>query len=158
MKRTKAQIRQDIFDFIKVNGIMTLTTQSKDGPWACTVYYGVDNNMGLYIITDPNSTHGKYLKTNNHVAFAIFDSHQKIFNPKKGIQGKGICEQEKGLTNIIKGLSLWHKTNPGIEKNITIKDVLKKITDVKIYKITPTYLKFFNKELYSPEEYGILEL
>lgn len=158
MKRTKEQIRQDISDFIKLNGIMTLTTQSKDGPWACTVYYGVDNNINLYIVTDPNSTHGKYLKTNNHVAFTIFDSHQKIFNPKAGIQGKGICERVNGLVNSVKALALWHKANPGIEKNITIKDVLKKITDVKIYKITPTYLKFFNKELYSPEEYGILEL
>jgi len=35
---------------------------------------------------------------------------------------------------------------------------LKKLSDTKLYKITPTYLKFFNKVLYGSEEYGELFL
>lgn len=157
MKRPKAQIKEDIFKFIGANGIMTLATQSQRGPWACTVYYGVDKEMNLYIVTDPNSIHGKDIKKNSKVAFNIFDSHQKITKPKKGIQGRGMIEVVKGIANIAKALYLWHKANPGIEKDITVKDILKKITDTKIYKIAPKYLKFFNKVLYSPEEYGVWE-
>lgn len=155
-KRTNTQVREDIFKFIKKNGIMTLATQSSKGPWVCTVYYGVDDNMNLYIVTDPNSTHGKAMTKNNKVAFNIFDSHQKIFKPKEGVQGSGTIEIVKGIRNITKALALWHKQNPGVEKNITINEV-KKFKDTKVWKITSKYLKFFNKELYAPEEYGIWE-
>lgn len=136
---------------------MSLATQSRKGPWVCTVYYGMDKDMNLYIVTDPNSIHGKDFSKNNKIAFNIFNSHQKITKPKKGIQGRGQIEIVKGLAASAKALYLWHKANPGIEKDITIKDILKKITDTKIYKITPIYLKFFNKVLYSPKEYGIWE-
>lgn len=156
-KRTVVQIKEDIFKFIKENGIMTLAVQSDDGPWVCTLYYGVDDKMNLYIVTDPGNRHGKVIAKNPKVAFNIFDSHQKITKSKKGLQGTGKIEQVRGLTSITNTLWLWHKGNPGIEKDITIKDILKKVTDTKIYRITPTYLKFFNKALYSPEEYGVWE-
>ena len=155
-KRKSTQIKEDISKFIKKNGIMTLATQSSKGPWACTVYYGVDDDMNLYIVTDPNSTHGKDMTKNVRVAFNIFDSHQKIYKSKKGVQGSGTIEMVKGPANIAKALALWHKQNPGVEKSITIKEV-KKFADTKVFKITPKYLKFFNKGLYFPEEYGIWE-
>lgn len=151
-KRTKTQIKEDIFKFIKTNGIMTLGTYSSKGPWLCTVYYGVDEVMNLYIVTDPRTAHAKNIVLNSKVAFNIFDSHQKIINPKKGVQGFGKAEMVKGLSANLKALLLWHKQNPGIEKSITIKDILKKITNTKIYKITPTFLKFYNDKLYAPEE------
>jgi uncharacterized protein YhbP (UPF0306 family) len=112
--------------------------------------------MNLYIVTDPNSIHGKNIAKNSKVAFNIFDSHQKIFKSKKGVQGSGKIEIVKGSVSIIKALLLWHKQNPGVEKAITIKEV-KKFADTKVFKITPSYLKFFNKDLYTPEEYGIWE-
>ena len=62
----------------------------------------------------------------------------------------------RGVIKVTKALILWHKQNPGVEKAITIKEV-KKFADTKVFKITPKYLKFFNKELYSPEEYGVWE-
>jgi len=156
-KRIKTQVKDDIFKFIKKNSIMTLATQSPRGPWVCTVYYGIDSDMNLYIVTDPNSIHGKAMTKNNKIAFNIFDSHQKIFKPKKGIQGSGTIEIVKGILDVTKALTLWHKQNPGVEKNITIKEI-KRTKDTKIWKITPKYIKFFNKELYSSQEYGIWEV
>jgi len=57
-----------------------------------------------------------------------------------------------------KALLAWHRTNPGKEKDITIKDVIKTITDCRMYQITPKYLKHFNKALYSKEKYGTISL
>lgn len=153
-----AKVRQDIYNFIKTHGVMTLATSDNKSPWVCTVYYGLDNKMNLYIVTDPRSIHGKQIEKNDNVAFNIFDSHQKITKPKRGVQGKGKIKMVKNITEITKALYLWHKANPGIEKNITVKDVLKKLTDTKIYKITPTYMKFFNKVLYPETEYGEAKL
>lgn len=156
--QTKEQIKSDIFKFIKTKGIMTLGTFSSKGPWVCTVYYGIDKDMNLYMVTDPRTVHARNIALNGKVAFNIFDSHQKITKPKKGVQGFGKCEMVKGLHANIKALLLWHKQNPGIEKAITVKDVLKKITDTKIYKITPSFLKFFNDNLYDPEDSASIEV
>ena len=152
------KVRKEIQKFLNLNEVLTLAVSDKNQPWVCTLYYGIDKEMNFYTVTDDNSVHGKILSKNGKVAFNIFDSHQKITKPKKGVQGKGICTKVKGVVEVTKGLFLWHKANPGIEKNITVADILKKLSDTKLYKITPTYLKFFNKVLYGSEEYGELFL
>lgn len=158
MKTESTTIENDIFKFLKSNGVMTLAVSERNQAWVATLYYGIDKNIAMYVVTDPNSVHGKILEKNQNVAFNIFDSHQKITKPKKGVQGKGVCVQVKGLKEIAKGLILWHKANPGIEEKITVKDILKKISDTKVYKIIPKYLKFFNKARYGAKEYGEIVL
>lgn len=158
MKNSKNQIKKEISRFLKSNGILTLAVSSDDTPWICTLYYGVDNKMNLYVVTDPNNTHGNIMAKNPKVAFNIFDSRQKITKPKKGLQGKGKISMVKELKNVTTALNLWHTANSGIEERITAKNILDKKSDTKIFKITPIYLKYFNNQLYGKGEYGILDL
>lgn len=146
-------IPQEIKNFITSNGIMTLASHLED-TWVATVYYGTDSELNLYIVTDPEAKHGKQIKQNPNVAFSIFDSHIKITDNKNGIQGQGVCVIVKNPAEIIKGLSLWHRANPGKEGKITV-EMIKKAFDTKLYKIEPTCLKFFNKELYGETAYCI---
>ena len=147
-----------IAEYVKANGIMTLATVKNNEPWVCTLYYGTDEELNLFVVTDPNSIHGQQIRDGSVVAFNIFDSHQPITKLKKGVQGKGQIKKLTYLAEITKGLWLWHKANTGVEEKITVKDILKKLTDTKVYKIKPTYLKFFNKELYGKEQYGVWEV
>jgi len=158
MKNLNNQIRKDIFKFLKSNGILTLAVALNNSPWVCTLYYGIDEEMNLYVVTDPNSEHGKIMAANQKVSVNIFDSGQKITESKRGLQGRGTIKMIKGKSAVATALAIWHKANPGIENRITLEYLLKKTTDTKIYKIIPTYLKYFNKELYGEKEYGILEL
>lgn len=158
MERSQEKIKKDILSFLKSHGIMTLATSLDNQPWVCTVYYGMDDDMNLYIVTDPESRHGKQFSKNSKVAFNIFHSHQKVAELKKGIQGAGEIEVVKGVIDVTKALFLWHKFNSGVEYKIKVEDILKKITDTKVFKITPKYLKYFDQELYGTEEYGTLEL
>jgi uncharacterized protein YhbP (UPF0306 family) len=148
-------IPHEIVNFIKENGVLTLAVSNTE-PWVCTLYYGTDEDLNMYLVSDPDSEHGKSITANSKVAFNIFDSHTKITESKKGIQGRGICTVVTDLIEIGKGLILWHKSNPGYETKITLDDV-KKVKDTKIYKIVPTYLKFFNKDFYGKDAYGIWE-
>lgn len=146
----------EIHAFLKGNRLLSLATHAQD-TWICTLYYGIDDQMNLYLVTDPNSRHGKQIQKNPRVAFAVFDSHTKVTDPKKGIQGQGICSQVKGVRELIKGLMLWHQANPGKETRINF-EMIRQSLDTRLYKIQPAYLKFFNKELYGQNEYGVLEL
>jgi uncharacterized protein YhbP (UPF0306 family) len=155
----KNQIKTNIFEFLKSHGILTLATVSGSQPWVCTVYYAIDEAMNLIILTDPASRHGQEIAKNPHIAFSVFDSGQPNAAPVKiGIQGTGIIAPVKGITANTKALLLWHKANPGKEMDITIGDVVKTITDCRMYQITPKYLKHFNKALYPKEKYGSIDL
>lgn len=158
MKKSTDQIREEIFQFLKANGILSLAVASDNTPWLCTLYYGIDDWMNLYVVTDPNNNHGKIMTRNPKVAFNIFDSGQKITEPKKGLQGRGKIAIVKEPKSVTRALGLWHKANPGVEEMITAKHILDENSDTKIFKITPTYLKYFNKQFYGKKEYGILDL
>ncbi len=138
---------------------MTLATVSGKQPWVATVYYAVNDQMNLIILTDPSSRHGQEMAKNPKVAFSIFDSGQpNVAAVKIGIQGIGIISPVKGLKANTQALLAWHRANPGKEKDITIKDVVKTLTDSRMYQITPTYLKHFNKSLYPGVKYGLLKI
>lgn len=158
MKKTKDLIQKDIFLFLKKNGILTLAVASENTPWLCTLYYGIDDQMNLYVVTDPNNNHGKIMTKNPKVAFNIFDSHQLVTNPKKGLQGKGLISIVKGQKAVSEALEFWHKANPGVENRIIVKNILDEESDTKLFKITPTHLKYYNDQLYGKEEYGIIDL
>lgn len=149
----KNSFPNEIFEFIKANGILTLAVGDRE-PWVCTLYYGTDDELNFYLVTDSDSEHGKMLQKNSSVAFCIFDSYTKITEPKKGLQGKGVCAPLVNIVEVTKGLLIWHKANPGSESKITLEN-LKKWKTTKIYKIEPSYLKYFDKLLYGEEEYGI---
>lgn len=151
-------ITSDISAFLRSSGIMTLATVAVNKPWVCTVYYSIDGGLNLYIVTDPHSVHGKQIASNRAVAFAVFDSRQKVTQAKQGVQGKGTIAMVKGAAAVKKALSLWHKANPGIEARITPAMILDKSSDAKIYKIRPTYLKYYNKARYGEKEYGVLNM
>jgi uncharacterized protein YhbP (UPF0306 family) len=150
-------IKTDIFKFVKANGIMTLAVCENNIPWVCTVYYGMDDDFNMYIVTGPETRHGKYIKTNKKVAFAVYNSHTKVTENKVGIQGEGTCALVKNPLEVVKGLLLWQKGNPGAETKVTM-ETIKKFADTRIFKIEPKFLKFFNKDLYGDKEYGEITL
>ena len=94
---------------IKTNYYMTISTTDGTSPWISPVFFWNDKNYNFYFVSYTKSKHAKNILKNRKVAAAIFDSHQKITKPKKGVQGKGICTKVKGVVEVTKGLFLWHK-------------------------------------------------
>jgi nitroimidazol reductase NimA-like FMN-containing flavoprotein (pyridoxamine 5'-phosphate oxidase superfamily) len=151
-------VKNDITSYLQNNHVLTLAvTESSGTPWVCTVYYGLAEDLTMYLVTGINSRHGKCLVGEQKVAYNIFDSHITITQNKQGVQGTGLCTVVTHPLELLKGLSLWHNYNPGVENAITVEEIQKSITR-RLVKLEPKYLKFFNKELYGKAEYGILEL
>jgi len=129
---------------------MSISTCS-DKPWICTVYYTIDDSFNLYFITEPETRHTHDIGKNSLVACSIADTHQKVTDKKIGVQISGrakIIEQEEA---IVRSLNLWNATNPGFEHIINLENMKKKAIKGKVFQITPTYIKFFNEELFGPE-------
>ena len=57
-----------------------------------------------------------------------------------------------------KMLKIWHKSAPGMEDIVNIKNMKAKVISSRVYKITPTIIKFFNQDLYGEEGYRVFKL
>ncbi len=125
---------------------MTLATFDKK-PWVCTVYYANDSDLNLYFVSSPKSKHCKDIERNSNVAIAIFDSHIKNSEKKGGIQLQGIVKKISDWKETERVLKMWNKKNPGMEKVITVEKMKSGEVSSRIYKVIPTYIKYFNQRL-----------
>lgn len=131
---------------------MSLATDKNGQPWACTVYFAVDNDLNLYFVSPPDADHCRYLTKNKYIACSIYDSRQKVNSKKEGLQLKGTVKVITSVPEIKNALKLWNQANPGAENFISYDNMVKKVISSKIYKIRPTLFKYFNEALYGDKE------
>ncbi|MBI2617739.1 pyridoxamine 5'-phosphate oxidase family protein [Candidatus Gottesmanbacteria bacterium] len=147
-------MKKDILNFLKTQRLLNLATVSKK-PYICTVFYAEDASGDLYFISEPKSKHCKNISGNTSVAVAIFDSHQRVADKKKGVQIEGNANEVTEEKEIKHALKLWNTKNPGFENVINYQSMKTGKIKGKIYRISPSRTKFFNEELYGPEGYKI---
>ena len=139
-----------LLEYLRKHRLMTLSTYD-EGPWVSTVYYAVHEDLNLYFISDPSSNHCQHIAKNPQISCAIADSRQKVTDKKTGVQLKGQVSYLADPAKIQKVLAMWNTANPGFEQVINFENMEKGVIKSKVYKITPTYIKFLNEELYGPE-------
>lgn len=142
--------KKDLLQYLQTQHLMVIATVG-DAPWASTVFFVADEALNLYFVSDPSSNHGKHIAKNSQLAVAIFDSRQQVSDQKIGVQMKGKVVQVTDPADIGEALRLWNAHNPGFEHVITVENMEKGTIHSKVYKISPTYAKFFNEKLYGPE-------
>lgn len=142
--------KKDLLKYLQTQHLMAISTV-EDAPWASTVFFVADEALSLYFVSDPSSNHGKHIAKNPEVSVSIFDSHQQVSDKKIGVQMKGKAKQLVEPADIREALRRWNAHNPGFEHVITVGNMEKGTIHSKVYKISPTYAKFFNEKLYGPE-------
>ena len=149
--------KEILFDFLKNHKLMTIATF--DGKlWIATVFYVADEKFNLYFLTDPKTEHSQHIAKNGMIACNIVDSHQQVTDKKMGLQIEGTAEKVSVLESIKKVLQMWHATNPGKEEKLSFDKIRNKVINMRVYKVTPNRLKFFNEQLYPEDESKNFEL
>src|SRR3989344_1427014 len=138
--------------YLKSQNLMTLATGGK-APWVATVYYTFDKEFNLYFVSSPRSKHCQDIEKNNNVACSIYNSHIKNSEKKTGLQLQGTASKVEGWDRSKFLLKMWHKAAPGMEEIVNVKNMMNKVISSRVYKITPTYIKFFNEPEFGEEKY-----
>ena len=143
---------KELIEFLKSQKLLVLSTVDKDGePWVSNVYYSVDGEFNLFFVSPADTKHIEHLEHNPKVAFSIawFDPDNLV--DRKGIQGQGTCEriiEPKEMMSLLKNhakyFPLWRDL-------ITYENIKNRIIQSKPYLIKPSYIKFWNDELYGKE-------
>jgi len=152
-KNDREKILKSIFNILKNNKLLTLSTVNKNKSWCNTAYYVFDKEFNLYIWTGSKTIHSKNIKKNNNVAINIFDSTQKWGSFLQGIQASGKVH----ITNnkeLIKAGLLYIKRFLKVIKYIkSPKDFHSKLFESKIYKIELNKIKLFDEKTFGKEEF-----
>ena len=149
--------KKELGRFLNSNNLMTLATANPK-PWVATVYYTFDLDLNFYFVSSPKPKHSHDIEKNRNVACAIYDSHTKNSEKKTGIQMQGTVQQVKGWECTSRMLKIWHKSAPGMEDIVNVKNMKEKVISSRVYKITPKLIKFFNQKLYGDDEFGEFKL
>ncbi|HEY5600780.1 MAG TPA: pyridoxamine 5'-phosphate oxidase family protein [Patescibacteria group bacterium] len=133
-------LKQLILDYLSKNRRMTLATASNNVPWAATVFFAFDDNLNIYLISDPKTRKIQNVKQNPKVSCAINEYiHKKGYTV--GLQLEGTIEN-------------LHK-----EKNRQELDIYRKrydwadeyLDDHELFKIIPIKIIYLDDELFGPQ-------
>ena len=135
---------------MKNQKVLTIATHDKD-PWICNVYFSVDNHFNFFFISPPNTKHSFDIAKNPKVAFTTAWYDPKNLGDRKAIQGIGECTLITTSATVIKFLKNHYKYYPLWKEVITHKKMRDNVIQSRPYVIKPTYIKFWNDEIYGEE-------
>jgi uncharacterized protein YhbP (UPF0306 family) len=142
-------MEKEIIDFMQSQRTLTIATvDSNSNPWCATAYYSCTDLGVIFFDSKPSTQHIKNLANNKNVAFNISWFEVDNQENRKGIQGRGICKQ---ITNPLEMLDLFKnhiKYFPDWKDYLTLENFTKGLIESRPFIITPTYMKFWNDELF----------
>jgi len=140
------QLKIDLHQYLDKHSLMALSTCS-DNPWVCFVYYIVDKDFNFYFISPPDSKHAMDIVDNATVAAGVADSRQKVEDIKMGVQMQGTAEEVSSLGKVEWFFKMWAKLYPGNKDKLNFENYRTSVILSKVYKITPSKIKWFNEGL-----------
>lgn len=141
-----------LLDFLKSQKLMAVASHNGEDIWIANAYYGVDPNFTIYFVSPETTKHSQQIEKNPHVAFSISWFNPNNHGDRKAVQGLGMCRLAKNEEEIIKGVQLHNENFPKFATKITVNWIHANEYRSKIWVIEPTYMKFWNDELYGEDE------
>ena len=143
---------EDLLKFLQSQRVLILSTVDGNGkPWVSNVYFSTNDKLNLFFVSPTFTEHAKHLEENSEVAFSTVWFNPDNLADRKGVQGRGICERIKNGKDIVSLLQNHYKYYPLWKDTVTHENMVNNIIQSRPYLIKPTYIKFWNDELYGEE-------
>ncbi len=148
------QLNKCIYDILEMNKLMSMATvDDKQKAHINTAYFAYNNQLHLYLITDPSSQHSKNVENNDSVALTIFNSHQEFWTELQGLQLFGRC-MKTPILQVPNAFGCFLKRFPVFKEFVNNpKDMLKKSAEVRFYTIEVARIKLFDEPNFGEENY-----
>ncbi len=142
--------RSVLLSFLQSQKLLTISSYDTE-PWICNVYYGIDDAMNFYFVSSTDTMHSSQILKDPRVAFSTVWYNSENYADRKSVQGKGICKIAEG-GNIVTGIRLHNANFPAFKGRLTVDYITSDENNSKIWVIKPSYMKFWNDELYGDDE------
>jgi len=89
-------VRERLLRFLREHQVLTLAVNEAGvSAYAAALFYVVDDDLQLYVVTDPATRHGQAMMANPSVAGTIQRDRQQ-WREIQGVQFRGLCQQLGG--------------------------------------------------------------
>jgi len=134
-------------DFLNSQKILQIAPAAGD-PWIANVYMVAQSPEKLYFIGSKDTHYGTKLRENPALAFASAWCNERDHADRKGIQGVGHAVRTSHNQDIEIAVQLHNRRYPEFADRITVDWINTNERGSGVWVITPSYIKFWNDELY----------
>lgn len=120
-------------------------------PWIANVFMGSDNPEKIYFIGNRQTLYGQQLAADSELAFATAWVEEGNYLNRKGIQGVGTAILTEDDDEIATGVRLHNTNYPEFASRITEDWIKSTEHESGVWVITPSFIKFWNDELYGED-------
>ncbi len=138
----------DLFSFLSSQRLCVVATHAWDEIRTSNVFYGIDESYTFYFISNEETKHSKHILQNPSVAFSIARYDPTNHMDRKSVQCSWSCKKATTLDQITTWVTLHNTHYPEFAERITVDWALSEENKSHVWTITPTYIKFWNDELY----------
>ena len=150
---TESQVTSSIMEILRKTKLFSMATvmETEQGPHShiSTAFYSYTSDFDFYILTGPQTQHGRNLAINDSIALAVFDSHQIWDGPKQGLQLFGTAKLANDA-QLREGLELYLQQYPGLRRWVQTPEEIVKI-DSRLYRIEISHIKVFDEPTFGTE-------
>lgn len=131
---------------------MVLASHDAKDIWVANVYIGTDATGAIYFISPTTNRHSQMILKNPQVAFSVAWFDVANHKNRKAVQGLGMCRLAETEDEIATGVRLHNQNFPEFKERITVEWIYTNEWDSKVWVLEPTYLKYWDDELYGDDE------
>lgn len=136
--------------FLKQQRILQIAPKAGE-PWIANVFMSCETPEKIYFIGSPKTLYGKQLTEDPKLAFATAWCSATSNLDRKGIQGVGEAILTKDESDIEIGVRLHNQNYSEFAERITVDWVKTNERGSGVWVITPSFIKFWNDELYGQD-------
>jgi uncharacterized protein YhbP (UPF0306 family) len=131
-----ALVQRSALEILGGNTLCSMATVDPidSSAYVWTAYYCLSDDMRLFVLTPPQSHHGRHLERNESTAVAVYDSRQAWDSSKRGLQLFGTAAQTKG-SETSRALVLYLRRYPAVALIVKHPSELAHI-DARFYAVT----------------------
>lgn len=143
---------KELLKFLKSQKLLVIASHNAKDVWVTNVYFGADEKGILYFISPEDNKHSQMILKNPNVAFSVAWFDPKDHKNRKAVQGLGTCRPAKTEEEIETGIKLHNQNFPEFKERITLEWIQTNPHGSKVWLLKPTYVKYWDDELYGDEE------
>ena len=141
---------EELKKFLQNQRILQIAPHAGD-PWIANVYMCCENPNKIYFIGSYKTLYGRELLQDPRLAFATAWHNPDNNLDRKGVQGVGEAALTKDAKEITAAVKLHNQNYPELAKRITVDWVKTNKRGSGVWVVHPTFIKFWNDELYGTD-------
>jgi len=144
--------RASLFSILDATPLCTIATcDAAAMPAAATAFYVVDHeDVVIYVLTGPDTVHGRNIRSSGRAALSVFSSTQEWTDAKRGVQ----LSAAAGLTkadDVERVLELYLKSYPGLGKWVQSAGDIDKKLESRFFSFAVDRCKIFDEPNFGTE-------